>query len=396
MSEITGSSKTPRSDSRLRGFFVVSVLLALLLLVTLYYVLDLLGIDGRRRHGFLAIVMASQFAIIAALLMIFGRHRGVKLATCTFGLGVVLTAIIALWPTIAEWRRAEEYNVPVSIGSMLIPHLNGGGPQIDKTVTYSTALDGSSVVLDIWRAPGVPDGKLRPAIVKVHGGSWTGGSRSGQQEWNKLFNDLGYDVFDVDYRMPPPVRWLDEIGDVKCAIGWMLANASKYQLDIQRISTMGPSAGGNLALLAAYSVGDPRLPPSCHATDVKIRSVINLYGPTDMALLYSTTDSRDGLPAAMDAYIGGSPSELPDRYKILSPVSHINTQTPPTITLQGETDRIVPVQQAMILAKALAAAGIDHETYLFPWANHGFDVNWGSIATQVARAKVVAFLQKHG
>ena len=36
------------------------------------------------------------------------------------------------------------------------------------------------------------------------------------------------------------------------------------------------------------------------------------------------------------------------------------------------------------------------KTYLFPWANHVFDVNWNGIATQVARAKVVAFLQKHG
>ena len=49
MSEITGSSKTPRSDLRLRGIFVAGVLLALLVLVTLYYVLDLIDIDGRRR-----------------------------------------------------------------------------------------------------------------------------------------------------------------------------------------------------------------------------------------------------------------------------------------------------------------------------------------------------------
>jgi acetyl esterase/lipase len=196
--------------------------------------------------------------------------------------------------------------------------------------------------------------------------------------------------------MPPPVRWLDEIGDVKCAAGWVVANASKYQLDIERISIMGSSAGGNLALLAGYSVGDPRLPPSCRATNAKIRSVINLYGPTDMALLYRTTDRKSDLPAAMDAYIGGPPSKFPDRYKILSPISHINKQTPPTITLQGEIDRIVPVDQAIILADALAAVGIDHENYLLPSTSHGFDVNWGSISTQVARAKVVAFLQKHG
>lgn len=66
------------------------------------------------------------------------------------------------------------------------------------------------------------------------------------------------------------------------------------------------------------------------------------------------------------------------------------------IVAKSVTDRLVPLEQASILAKALTAAGIDHETYLFPWANHSFDVYWGSIATQVARAKVVAFLEKHG
>lgn len=334
-----------------------------------------------------------QFTLIVAFRMIFARHRAVKLVLCAFGLGIVATAIFALAPIIADWRRAEEYNVAVSIVSTIMPHLNHGGPQIDKTITYGTAPDGSSLVLDVWRAPSVTDGKLRPAIVKVHGGSWIEGSRGGQQEWNKLFNDLGFDVFDIDYRMPPPPRWLDEIGDVKCAVGWVVANASKYQIDIQRISTMGSSAGANLALLAAFTMGDPQLPPSCHPANVNIRSVINLYGPTDMALLYGTSTS---LRSPMNAYIGGPPSQYPDRYQTLSPLSHIDKRTPPTITLQGEIDRIVPVEQAIILDKALTAAGVVHETYLFPWANHGFDVNWGRIATQVARSKVVAFLQKHG
>jgi cytochrome c oxidase subunit IV len=49
---------------------VVGVLLALLVLVTLNYVLDIIGIDGHRRHGFLALTMGLQFTVIAALLMI--------------------------------------------------------------------------------------------------------------------------------------------------------------------------------------------------------------------------------------------------------------------------------------------------------------------------------------
>jgi len=37
--------------------------------------------------------------------------------------------------------------------------------------------------------------------------------------WNRWLNELGYGVFDMEYRMPSPVRWLDEIGDVKSALG---------------------------------------------------------------------------------------------------------------------------------------------------------------------------------
>lgn len=380
----------------LRKIVVIGVLSTLPTLVALYSALDLIGIDGRRRQILLALTIVLLFTIIAALLLNFGRPRGLKLAMCAFGIGIVWAAVMVLWPTVAELRRAEEYNVLVSIGSILTPHLNGGGARLDKMLVYGAAPDGSALVLDVWRANGVPDGELRPAIVKVHGGGWTGGSRGSQQEWNTLFNDLGYDVFDVDYRMPPSARWQDEIGDVKCAVGWMAANASKYQIDIRRISAMGFSAGGNLALLAAYSVGNTQLAPSCHVTEIKLRSVINLYGPTDMVLLYRTSGGRNELRPAMHAYIGGPPSEFPDRYKILSPISHINSQAPPTITLHGEIDRIVPVEQAMILDRALASAGIDHETYLFPWAKHGFDVNWNSIATQVARSKVLAFLRKYG
>jgi dipeptidyl aminopeptidase/acylaminoacyl peptidase len=74
----------------------------------------------------------------------------------------------------------------------------------------------------------------------------------------------------------------------------------------------------------------------------------------------------------MDNYIGGPPAAFPDRYKILSPISHINAQTPPMITVQGEADRVVPAEQALILDKALTAAGVYHETYFFPWSDLTF------------------------
>src|SRR5262249_8912331 len=152
--------------------------------------------------------------------------------------------------------------------------------------------------------------------------SWTHGNRSMLPDWNRWLNGLGWEVFDVEYRMPPPVRWLDEVGDVKSALGWLATHAAEYHVDPARIPLLGNSAGANLAMLAAYSVGDAQLRPSTDVPAVAVRGVVNVYGPTDMGLLYRTCESPDYVRPLMEAYIGGTPDALPDRYHLLSPLSH--------------------------------------------------------------------------
>jgi acetyl esterase/lipase len=378
----------------------VGCALALLALVTLYYMLHPVAFDGAGRLGFLAMLLAPQLLVATLLSVLLGRRawrRRAVFAILAFALVVPLTALMAFWPSLAEFEQARQYDVPVSIAAALIPRLNRGGPDTERTIVYGTAEDGSKLLLDAWPAPTVPPPHhRRPVIIKIHGGGWTHGSRGELKDWNRLFNRLGYDVFDIDYRMPPTASWRSEVGDVKCAIGWVVANASRYRIDTRRITLMGDSAGANLALLAAYSMGDPNLPPSCHPTQVKIRSVINIYGPTDMAQLYRTSGSPSFVPPMMEDYIGGPPAAFPDRYRMLSPVSYVNADAVPTLTVQGEADRVVPAEQALILDKALGDAGVYHETYLIAWGDHGFDANWGSFATQMARAKVKLFLEHHG
>ena len=94
-------------------------------------------------------------------------------------------------------------------------------------------------------------------------------------------------------------------------------------------------------------------------------------------------------------YIGGTPREFPERHQALSPLSHISSKSPSTIMLLGTSDRVVRTEQAAALDQALTTAGVDHETYLLPANDHGFDVNWGGFATQIARAKIQDFLQRH-
>jgi acetyl esterase/lipase len=337
------------------------------------------------------------FTAKAAGLVLLARRCKARGAALLSVLVIPLTAIMALAPTVDAWQCAQQLHVTLSLGDYLAnaAHLNVGKPQPDLSVVYGTAGDGTPLELDVWRT-GQPDsGPLRPAVVLVHGGAWIRGNRSVTPDWDRWLNGLGYEVFDVEYRMPPPVRWQDEIGDVKAALGWIATHAAEYHVDAARISTMGNSAGGNLAMLAAYSMGDPQLPPSTAVPTVVVRSVINLYGPTDLALLYRNCESPEYVHAALEKYIGGTPAEFPDRYRAVSPISHVGPQAPPTLTLLGTRDRLVAMEQGDLLEQALAMAGVPHELCLLPGNDHGFDTNWGGFGTQIARARIEDFLEQH-
>ena len=148
-------------------------------------------------------------------------------------------------------------------------------------------------------------------------------------------------------------------------------------------------------MLAAYTVGDSLLPASSDAPAVPIRCVVNLYGSSDLEAQHRDGGSPESESVAIRQYVGGSPDQFPNRYRLLSPIHHVNALTPPTLMFLGAMDRIVPPEQAMALDQALAAAGIAHETWLLPGTDHGFDGNWGGFATQFARARIEAFLHRH-
>jgi acetyl esterase/lipase len=335
-------------------------------------------------------------AIVAIGLCLLALWLRARLAAGAFGLVVILSSFLALWPSIAMWQLARQENVTLSLNTYLAnaAHLDPGGPQLERTVAYGTAADGKKLVLDVWLSDvAVATGLSSPAVVKVHGGGWIAGSRGQGMDWIRWLNQLGYHVFDVEYRMPPPERWKDEVGDIKCALGWVASNTAKYPVDPARISILGNSAGGNLAMLAAYSMGHPGLPPSCDVPMVRVKCVVNLYGPADLTLLYR---SSGNLRNAMRQYIGGSPSQYPERYRVVTPLSYVSAEMPPTITLLGANDHAVPIDQARSLDQALGQAGMTHELYLLPGNDHDFEVNWGSFGAQFARDKIKAFLQKHG
>ena len=367
-----------------------------------FYIVNPCNIDAgpsaAARKTLIFPLRALVVSLVAGLLAAIACWGRARLAATGFVLVAVLATATTGFSIARMWPLAIEQNVAVSLISHfgMNKHASVLPSRVSRDVVYGHAADGTELALDVWPATTPTQNTRRPAFIRLHGGAWVHGAKSDLPNWNTWLNELGYVVFDVEYRMPPPVRWKEEIGDVKCALGWVVGNAEKYGIDASRISIMGYSAGANLAMLAAYSANSAALPPSCAAPRVQIKSVVNLYGFSDLALAHENSLSPTYLRDALRRYVGGPVSEFPDRYKLLSPTAYISAKAPPTITFLGLSDRIIAREQVERLDQALQLAGVSHETYMLPGADHGFDENWGAMSTEFARQMVKRFLEQYG
>src|SRR5690606_19348617 len=91
---------------------------------------------------------------------------------------------------------------------------------------------GANLVLDLAKPVGATG--LRPAIVYVHGGGWVGGSRSAFSAEINEAAKRGYVAVSIEYRLTGTL-FPGQIEDVKCAVRWMRAQATTYNVDPDRI-----------------------------------------------------------------------------------------------------------------------------------------------------------------
>ena len=173
----------------------------------------------------------------------------------------------------------------------------------------------------------------------IHGGGWLEGDKSsfatrehGVPGNIVDFAALGFVAVTINYRLSAEAPFPAALEDCKCAVRWLRAHAREYHLDPDHIGAFGNSAGGHLAMLAAYS-GDAG----------PIRAVVNFYGPGDLTALYEHPPAPDPLHvrAKLEALLGGTPTTRPELYRSASPVSLRRADLPPTLHIQGTGDTVV-------------------------------------------------------
>jgi acetyl esterase/lipase len=236
---------------------------------------------------------------------------------------------------------------------------------------------------DLYRPPhGAGRGdELLPSVVVVHGGGWRYGDKGENQWWNQWLAARGYLVLDIQYRLAPGADWRQATADVQAGIAWIREHATELAADPQRVALLGRSAGGHLALLAAYGDEVGRRPAS----------VIALYAPTDLGLMHA--QAGGDLREAIEALVRGDPATAAADYRLASPVSIVSDNPPPTLLIHGTSDEVVRVEHSRVLARVLEERGASIDLVVIPFiAPHAFDHTAWSPAAQLAREAVAGFL----
>ncbi len=225
--------------------------------------------------------------------------------------------------------------------------------------------DGETLSADAW----LPVGAARPpALILLHGGAWTKGSRHAYAEWGRYLAGRGIAAVAIDYRLATPGRsaFPESLWDVKGAIQALRAGHLGFEVDGNRIGMLGGSAGAHLAALAALTAGDPvwRNPYPDPFADVSAAApvVIGLAGTYDMIERW-VHDRLDRTPddSSAELLLGGTPMSQRRRYYEASPVFHAseaNARGTRWLLAWGTEDDVTPPEtQSLALSRHLKLAG---------------------------------------
>lgn len=245
--------------------------------------------------------------------------------------------------------------------------------------------------LDVLYPEGAGPGgsQTLPGVIFFHGGGWTGSDKTGAPFWINRYLSHGFVVATAEYRRADGTSTgaiaPAAVEDALLAAKWFWDHLDYYHVDRTKYVVSGGSAGGHLALMVGMATAAAQAGP-VNPTDFRIAAIVNGYGPTDVA---------DLIKRGISFAIKWLPANTPNRDAIavrMSPMTYVRKDIPPLLTVQGDGDPTVPVDQNQRLLAALKAVGAEASLHLVVGAGHGFtDSTWPD-----AEKSVFDFLTSHG
>jgi acetyl esterase/lipase len=203
----------------------------------------------------------------------------------------------------------------------------------------------------------VPSGSgPHPVAIVVHGGYWR--ARYDLTEVEHLCDAvtrLGLATWSLEYRRigNPGGGWPGTLDDVRTGAAHLEKIAAERSLDLKRVVAMGHSAGGHLVLWLAKQ------------NAIALRGIVALAPVADLRRAWELKLSE----TVVADLLGGSPQDLPDRYRSASPIELVPLGVAQRV-LHGDNDDVVPFEISRRYVAAATKSGDDSKLIEVPGAGH--------------------------
>ncbi len=229
--------------------------------------------------------------------------------------------------------------------------------------------------LEVYAADKVGD-FVRSALLVIPGGGYVQVSSPREGEPIAMaFMPHGFNAFVLHYSVgnkPFPIQLIQ----ASRAIKHIRDNAEKYNIDPDRVFTVGFSAGGHLAACLGTMWDKEEIYD-------EIDMSFGYNKPSGMMLIYPVISAKYHDASLKNLLQNSNPAE--EMLAECSIENHVSESSSPAFILHSSNDEIVDVRNSLILANAVAEKGIKFEMHIYPDAPHGASL--GNEITMCGREK---------
>lgn len=267
----------------------------------------------------------------------------------------------AVWSTYLKTRKK---NPEIEIFAPKVPKGVRGVENIPYT-TFETADGPRPLRCDLFR----PDNdSIYPAVIMIHGGGWNSGNRSLQVPMAQRIAAAGFVTIPVEYRLIPEALYPAGLHDIKTAVRWARANASRYGIDPERIAVAGCSAGAQLATLVGVTNGSSRHEGEGEYRGVssEVQAVVSIDGiatfltDSNLQSVKEHIAKKHSLPVNA-LWLGGVYEDSPANWEEASALNWITERSAPVCFINSELPRYSEGRD--ILRARYATLGIPTEAH---------------------------------
>ncbi len=228
------------------------------------------------------------------------------------------------------------------------------------------------------------------AIIVVISGGWFSAHEFINPAFASEYLKRGYTVFAVVHGCQPKFTVTEILEDMHRAVRFIRYHAKDYKIDPDRIGITGGSAGGHLSLMqgTAGNKGKPDARDPIDRVSSRVQAVACFFPPADFlnygkegfVLNYRTIGDPFKPALAFQeidkelkvSVLITDEKKLREIARRISPITHVTADTPPTLIVHGDADKLVPIQQAEVMVAKLKETGVPARLIVKKGEGHGW------------------------